>query len=37
MEPAKWNSETTKALLITIGYTIIFTFLGIKWFKWDAK
>jgi ABC-2 type transport system permease protein len=37
MEPAKWNGETTKALLITIGYTIIFTFLGIKWFKWDTK
>jgi ABC-2 type transport system permease protein len=37
MEPAKWNTDTTTALLITIGYTIIFTFMGIKWFKWNTK
>ena|ERR1700722_14164056 len=37
MEPAKWNMDTTTALLITIGYTIIFTFMGIKWFKWNTK
>jgi ABC-2 type transport system permease protein len=37
MEPAKWNVDTTTALLITIGYTIIFTFMGIKWFKWNTK
>jgi ABC-2 type transport system permease protein len=37
MEPAKWNSDTTTALLVTIGYTIVFTILGIKWFKWNTK
>jgi ABC-2 type transport system permease protein len=37
MEPSKWNSDTTTALLVTIGYTIIFTVLGIKWFKWNTK
>ena len=37
MEPSKWNVNTTTALLITIGYTIIFTFMGIKWFKWNTK
>jgi ABC-2 type transport system permease protein len=37
MEPAKWNSDTTTALLVTIGYTIAFTILGIKWFKWNTK
>jgi len=37
MEPSKWNSDTTTALLITIGYTIVFTVLGIKWFKWNNK
>jgi len=37
MEPSKWNADTTTALLITIGYTIIFTFMGIKWFKWNTK
>lgn len=37
MEPAKWNADTSTALLVTIGYTIVFTFLGIKWFKWNTK
>ena len=37
MEPAKWNSDTTTALLVTIAYTIVFTILGIKWFKWNTK
>jgi ABC-2 type transport system permease protein len=37
MEPSKWNLGTTTALLVTIGYTIIFTFMGIKWFKWNTK
>jgi ABC-2 type transport system permease protein len=37
MEPEKWNSDTTTALLVTIGYTIVFTILGIKWFKWNTK
>jgi len=37
MTPAAWNSDTTIALLATIGYTIVFTTLGIKWFKWNTK
>jgi ABC-2 type transport system permease protein len=37
MEPDKWNGNATLALLLTIGYTIVFTALGIKWFKWDTK
>lgn len=37
MEPAKWNSHASIALLITILYAGIFSFLGIKWFKWNTK
>jgi len=37
MEPDNWNSNTTTALLITIAYTIVFTILGLKWFKWNTK
>jgi ABC-2 type transport system permease protein len=37
MEPAKWGSDATIALLVTILYTIVFTTLGIKWFKWNTK
>jgi ABC-2 type transport system permease protein len=37
LEPSKWNNHTTEALLLTLGYTIVFTVLGIKWFKWSNK
>lgn len=37
MEPAKWNNQTTLALLVTIGYAAIFSFIGIKKFKWNNK
>jgi len=37
MEPAKWNNEASMALLVTLGYTVVFAFMGIKWFKWTSK
>lgn len=37
MDPTKWNSQTTMALFGTIGYAIIFTMLGIRWFRWNSK
>ena len=37
MEPAKWNNEASMALLVTFGYTAVFAFMGIKWFKWTSK
>jgi ABC-2 type transport system permease protein len=37
MDPHTWTQDTTLYLLATIGYTIIFTTLGIKWFKWNTR
>jgi ABC-2 type transport system permease protein len=37
MNPGTWSMETTYYMLATIGYTIVFTMLGIKWFKWNTK
>ena len=37
LEPAKWSNHTSMALLLTIGYIIVFATLGIKWFKWSTK
>lgn len=37
LDPVTWNLETTYALLASIGYTIIFVVLGVKWFKWESK
>lgn len=37
MEPSTWNNKTSLALLITILYAGVFSFLGIKRFKWNSK
>ena len=37
VQPATWTGDTSYALLATIGYTIVFTFLGIRWFRWSTR
>lgn len=37
MEPSTWTRDSTFYLLATIGYTAVFTIVGIKWFKWNNK
>jgi ABC-2 type transport system permease protein len=37
MQPGAWDQQTTLSLLATIGYTIVFSILGIKWFKWSSR
>ena len=37
MAPSTWNQHSTQALLVTIGYAIVFSGLGIKWFRWSSK
>jgi ABC-2 type transport system permease protein len=36
MQPSFWNNDATLALLATIGYAVVFSFLGIKWFRWNS-
>jgi len=36
MEPSLWNSQSSLALLATVVYAFAFSFLGIKWFKWNT-
>ncbi|MEO8412865.1 MAG: ABC transporter permease [Ginsengibacter sp.] len=36
MEPSTWNSESSMALVVTLAYAVVFSFLGIKWFKWNS-
>lgn len=36
MQPATWNNDATLALVVTVGYAVLFSFLGIKWFKWSS-
>ncbi|MFT3933043.1 MAG: ABC transporter permease [Chitinophagaceae bacterium] len=37
MQPSSWTEHSTMALLITVGYAIVFSALGIKWFRWSSK
>jgi ABC-2 type transport system permease protein len=36
MEPSTWNYQSSLALLATVAYAFAFSFLGIKWFKWNT-
>jgi ABC-2 type transport system permease protein len=37
MEPAKWTEHTTIAVLVSVGYIIVFAGIGISKFKWNTK
>ncbi|HEX2606787.1 MAG TPA: ABC transporter permease [Flavisolibacter sp.] len=37
MKPEGWSTDASLALALTIGYALVFSFLGIKWFRWNTK
>jgi ABC-2 type transport system permease protein len=37
MDPSKWTSTTTQALLATIGYAVVLSVIGIRKFQWSNK
>ncbi|MBN8855119.1 MAG: hypothetical protein BGO55_25075 [Sphingobacteriales bacterium 50-39] len=37
LEPSTWNSHSSMALLVTLGYTAVFATFGIKWFRWNTR
>jgi len=37
LQPGKWNMHTSMSLLVTIGYALVFSVMGIKWFRWNSK
>jgi hypothetical protein len=37
MDVSKWTNTTTEALLVTIGYAVVLSAIGIKKFKWSNK
>lgn len=36
MKPSTWDVQSTIALLMTAAYAILFSAVGIKWFKWNS-
>jgi ABC-2 type transport system permease protein len=37
MHPAGWTGENSLALLVTIGYALLFSIVGVKRFKWNNR
>lgn len=37
MDPSKWTSTTSEALLVTIGYAVVLATIGIRKFQWSNK
>jgi ABC-2 type transport system permease protein len=37
VDPATWNKDSTMSLLVTLGYTVVFTVLGVRWFRWNTR
>ena len=37
MQPETWNKHSTEALLVSIGYALVFSAIGIRWFRWSSK
>lgn len=35
--PSTWDPHASMAVLLTLGYTAVFAYLGIKWFKWNSR
>lgn len=35
MQPSMWNNDATLALVASVSYALVFSFLGIKWFRWN--
>lgn len=36
-QSGSWDLSATSALLLTLGYAVIFSILGIRWFKWNPS
>lgn len=34
---SSWSGQDTNALLACIGYVAVFTFTGVRWFRWNAR
>lgn len=37
LQSAGWSNDATLALALTVAYALIFSFLGIRWFRWNVK
>jgi len=37
MKLSAWSTTDTETILAAIGYVVVFTGIGVRWFRWDAQ
>ena len=37
LTPGSWTSTNYMNLLVNLGYTLVFTTMGVRWFRWSTK
>lgn len=37
LSQAAWSAQDAYAVLASVGYIVVFTFIGIRWFRWDSR
>lgn len=37
LNASSWSGQDTNALLACIGYVAVFTFIGVRWFRWNSR
>lgn len=37
LNPDTWNWDASIALMVTLTYTFLFCFIGVRWFKWNSS
>jgi ABC-2 type transport system permease protein len=37
MAPATWKADNGWSVLVSLGYTVVFVALGIRWFQWQTR
>ena len=37
LDRSTWSSQDTYSILACFGYIVVFTFVGIRWFRWDSR
>jgi ABC-2 type transport system permease protein len=37
MQPDHWNKHSSLNLLVALGYAVLFSTLGIRWFRWNTR
>ena len=37
LDLSAWSSRDTESILVVVGYIVVFTVIGIRWFQWEVR